>query len=197
MAIKVDPGPARRRNGIGLLRVGYMDWVSSTRHYLLRTTSIIAEATGERKGVGQALGNLGNAFRRLKNPDRALQYYLEALKIFQDTKDPWDESAALINLGNIYSSLGNTQPAAECYEHALLKLKDTHNKPGECQVTTKLADLYLQTGNLDRAIDLYYRAVSLYQESGNRTAKQPAWATRNCVCRCQEVRQALIVINRL
>ncbi|MBN1323813.1 MAG: tetratricopeptide repeat protein, partial [Methanotrichaceae archaeon] len=65
------------------------------------------------------LGNLGNAYLRLSETQKAIEHYEQVLAIARDIGDRRRESSSLGNLGNAYSDLGEIRKAIEFYEQAL------------------------------------------------------------------------------
>ena len=83
----------------------------------------IAREIGDRRGEGNWLGNLGNAYCDLGETRKAIEYYEQALKIAREIGDRRGEGNRLGNLGNAYSDLGETKKAIEYYEQALENCK--------------------------------------------------------------------------
>ena len=75
-----------------------------------------ARHIGDRWGEGQALGNLGGAYRASGETRRAIEFYEKHLEIAREIGDRRGEGATLGNLGNAYADLGETRPAIELYE---------------------------------------------------------------------------------
>ena len=91
----------------------------------------IARETGDRRGEGTALGNLGFAYKILGETRRAIEYYEQALEIKRETGDRHGEGTTLGNLGNAYAALGVTQVAIEYYEQHLEIARETGDRRGE------------------------------------------------------------------
>ncbi len=53
----------------------------------------ISKEIGDRRGEGADLGNLGSAYSDLGEPRKAIKFYEQALKIFEDIEDPYAEKA--------------------------------------------------------------------------------------------------------
>jgi len=73
----------------------------------------------DRRGEGQSLGNLGNAYYSLGNYPKAIDYYEQYLAISREIKDRNGEGAALGSLGSAYLSLGNYPKAIDYHEQRL------------------------------------------------------------------------------
>ena len=53
---------------------------------------VIAREIGDRRGEGNHLGNLGNAYLRLGEVRKAIEHYEQALKLFEDIESPHAEA---------------------------------------------------------------------------------------------------------
>ncbi len=76
--------------------------------------------TGNRRGEGQALGNLGNAWAALGETRKAIELYEQHLAIAREIGDRRGEGDALGNLGNAWAALGETRKAIELYEQTAI-----------------------------------------------------------------------------
>ena len=66
------------------LRLHAQEWIA-----WLQAALAIDREIGDRHGEGADLGNLGNAYRDLGQPDKAHAYLQQALAIFEDIKSPY------------------------------------------------------------------------------------------------------------
>jgi len=73
----------------------------------------IAREIGDRRGEGNALGNLGNAYAALGETKRAIEFYEQRLKIAQEIGDRQGESNACWNYGLALEKLAEFGRAAE------------------------------------------------------------------------------------
>jgi tetratricopeptide (TPR) repeat protein len=74
---------------------------------------------GDRRGEGNDLGNLGNAYAALGDARKAIEFYEQALVIAREIGDRRNEGAWLGSLGLAYFALGDARKAIEFYEQAL------------------------------------------------------------------------------
>jgi tetratricopeptide (TPR) repeat protein len=78
----------------------------------------ISRQIGDRRGEGNTLGNLGNAYLRLREYPKAIGYYEGALAISRQIGDRRGEGNTLGKLGNAYRDLGQYLKAVEYYPQA-------------------------------------------------------------------------------
>ncbi|MCP4428517.1 MAG: tetratricopeptide repeat protein, partial [Chloroflexi bacterium] len=81
----------------------YIDWVNRGLE--------IAQANDLKQDQGTLLNNLGGVYRGLGQPEKALQYFNEALPIIREVGDRMGEATTLNNLGEIYRKLGQPEKA--------------------------------------------------------------------------------------
>jgi tetratricopeptide (TPR) repeat protein len=79
----------------------------------------IAREIGDRRGEGNALGNLGLAYYRLGQAERAIGFYEQHLAIAREIGDRRGEGTALGNLVVGYAALGQAERAIGLLEQAL------------------------------------------------------------------------------
>ncbi|KQC12124.1 MAG: hypothetical protein APR63_03420 [Desulfuromonas sp. SDB] len=69
--------------------------------------------------IASSLGNIGTLYSMLKNPDKALDYYRESLKMYVAIKFTKGIAGQLSNIADIYENIGEDHKALNCYIFAL------------------------------------------------------------------------------
>jgi tetratricopeptide (TPR) repeat protein len=87
--------------------------------------------------LGQALTNLGNAYRALRRFEGAVGCHQRALVICRETGDRHGEGQALTNLGNAYQELRLSDRAAVSWRDAAAAMRDA----GEHKQAARLEQL--------------------------------------------------------
>ena len=72
-----------------------------------------------KSGITIALGNIGNVYSNQGDISKALEYYLKALKVSQETGDRNNTSIWLADIGIVYFEQGSYLKALEYYFKAL------------------------------------------------------------------------------
>ncbi|MBL0233840.1 MAG: tetratricopeptide repeat protein [Chitinophagaceae bacterium] len=80
---------------------------------LARSSYELSKARHFEKGMARASGIMAGGYNKLGNYTRALEYYLEALKILERSKDPDDISRAHLDIAMVYSSKKEYDKALE------------------------------------------------------------------------------------
>ena len=80
---------------------------------------VIAREIGDRRGEGNALGNLGLACADLGEPRKAIGFYGQQLAIVREIGDRRGEGASLGNLGLAHAAVGERRKAIAHAEQAV------------------------------------------------------------------------------
>jgi tetratricopeptide (TPR) repeat protein len=100
----------------------------------------IAREIGDRRGEGNALGNLGNAYADFGDARKAIEFYEQQLIIVREIGDRRGEGNALANLGMAYKNLGEKEKARKVWQAALIIYRAIES-PHVSSVEKLLADL--------------------------------------------------------
>jgi CHAT domain-containing protein/tetratricopeptide (TPR) repeat protein len=114
-----------------------------------------------------AEGNIGWAYYRLGDVEKALTLSLEAERAAAQLDDVFDRENLLTNLGYIYMDQRKFDLAAQSFQHALELAKGIKAKQDIYNALRVLARLALLTGNPNEANDYAEKALDLARESGN------------------------------
>lgn len=133
-----------------------------------------ARKLNHRVHEGNVLGNLGNAYTELGKPQRAIQFYEEALFIYREAGDAVGEGISLANLGLAYSALGELRRAVQFYQLYLPIARETGNRRGEGTVLGNLGLAYVALGETDRAVHYNELFLAIAREIGDRRAEGTA-----------------------
>jgi tetratricopeptide (TPR) repeat protein len=122
----------------------------------------------DRRGEGNAQGNLGIAYYRLGQPQRAIDSYEQWLAIARQVGDRRGEGAALGNLGNAYMKLSQPQRAIDFYQQSLVIAREVGDRRGEGQMLGNLGLASADLGQPQRAIEFYEKDLTIAREVGDR-----------------------------
>jgi CHAT domain-containing protein/Tfp pilus assembly protein PilF len=111
--------------------------------------------------------NLGWAYYRLGDSERALELTQEAEKQAEKLGDAYDQENALTNIGYIYMDARSFGLAEKSLRHALALAENENSKEHILNVLRVQARLALQTDDLENASDYADRAQRIAKASGN------------------------------
>ena len=98
----------------------------------------IAREVGDRRSEGNALGNLGSAYKSLGETRRAIQFYEQQLAIVREIGDRRGEGTALGNMSLVLGQLGERTQAIQYAEQALTIFEQIED-PNAANVRAQLA----------------------------------------------------------
>jgi len=99
---------------------------------------VITREIRDRRGEGNALGNLGNAYYSLGEPQKAIEFYEQLLNIAREIGDRRGEGNALFNSAIALDKLGDRPQAIARAEASLQILKEIES-PMAAKVEAQLA----------------------------------------------------------
>ncbi len=133
-----------------------------------------ARQLGDRRGEGNALGNLGIAYANLGETRKAIEHHEQALTIAREIGDRRGECQDLGNLGNAYTDLGETRRAIEHHEQALTIAREIGDRGCECKHLGNLGNAYAELGETRKAVEHIEQALTIAREIGDRRSEGAA-----------------------
>jgi len=123
----------------------------------------LARASGEASREAAALGDLGNAYQALREPERAARYLEEAVSIARRGGDA--ELATLLNnLGNHYAIEGHAAESLAAYDESAALARITGDRLREAQSSANASRAALELGREAEAAERLVRAQTLLSE---------------------------------
>jgi CHAT domain-containing protein/Tfp pilus assembly protein PilF len=112
-------------------------------------------------------GNIGWAYYKLGDSNKALDLFLQAEKTASELGDLVDQGNWLTNAGYVYMDAHDFPRAEQAFHRAMALEQQVDSKEYIYNAWRVLARLALQTGNLDRATENAESALAIARESGN------------------------------
>ncbi|BAZ48491.1 TPR repeat-containing protein [Nostoc sp. NIES-4103] len=135
---------------------------------------VIYREIKDRKGEGNALGNLGNAYYALGDYAKAIEYYSSSLAIAREIKYRLGEGRSLGNLGLAYNALGYYAKAIEYQSSRLAIAREIKDRLGEGQSLGNLGNSYYALGYYAKAIEYYSLSLAIAREIKDRNGEGQA-----------------------
>ncbi|WP_395146241.1 CHAT domain-containing protein, partial [Armatimonas sp.] len=127
--------------------------------------------TGNKIGEANALYDIGEVYRESGEPQKALEFYNQALILYRETGNKQFEANILYNIGLVYRNIGPPQKALEFYTQALAIYRAIGNKQDESDTLNGIGNVYKNTGEPQKALEFYNLALKLYRETGDKSGK--------------------------
>ncbi len=162
-----EPGQAMAWNeiGVSLTSLGKPEDGAAAERQALTLERKLGRAYEE----GKALNNLGLALHTQGELSEALDFYQQALAVFQRVSEHglW-EGKVLHNLAAIQVSLGEPEEALESHREILALQRKLGDRRGEAQTLNSLGVLYNDLGEFGQALAAYAPALATFRELGDR-----------------------------
>jgi len=119
--------------------------------------------------ASMSLNNLGIAWERKKDHDKALNYYLESLNITEDEEHQKSLGHRLIagmsrsNMGNVFLALGELERAEEEFNRALLHYQYAKSDHYVNQLLMHYGQLLLKRKDIDKALITFQKTITYWQ----------------------------------
>jgi tetratricopeptide (TPR) repeat protein len=121
----------------------------------------IAQQTGWKKGIADALGNLGIYSYFRSDLPKALDYYQQALLIDQELNDKAGMAKRYGNIGLVYKSEADYPRALDFYLKALKLDEQFNDDYGLAADLDNIGIVYEEQGEYQKALDYYFRALKI------------------------------------
>src|SRR5919199_982705 len=121
--------------------------------------------TRTNRGEAALLGSLGNAYSRLGDNRKALDYYNQALSLYRSQKQPSDEASTLSSIGRLYLKLGETQSSLDSYNRALEIQRAEKDTAAQAETLQEIGRIYTGLGESQKAIAAYNQALEIQRET--------------------------------
>ncbi len=126
----------------------------------------LAEKINYKKGIAQALNNIGVVYYNFSDYNKALENHFKSLAMRKELGDKKDISASLNNIGNAYDGLSDYPHALDFFTQALKMREETGDKKGIAGSSNNIGNLYYSRGNYYKALEYFFEALKIYEEQG-------------------------------
>ena len=158
---KIQMGAAYLNIGTGHIILGdyekamdHFVWAKSIFEELPKTAETQNEID---QGIARTFGSMGIVFSEQSNYAKALQYYLEAAKVYENLNNKGQASKIYNNIGVVYKAQEESQKALDYFLKALqIQIKQKDANRGITQ--TNIANIYFTQKKLDAAFQYYTSA---------------------------------------
>jgi tetratricopeptide (TPR) repeat protein len=121
----------------------------------------LAQKIGYKEGESKSIGILGNTFLKIGNYTRALELYIQKLKLEEKRKSPRDLASALMNIGIVYRFQKEYRKALEYYGKADSVITQLNVGPLKYNIVLNLGDVYDLLDRSDSALMYFNKSLEL------------------------------------
>jgi tetratricopeptide (TPR) repeat protein len=131
-----------------------------------REALMLATDIGDSRGMAAAFNNLGVAYRNQGALDKALEYYLTSLKLYDSLQNKEGVATTKNNIANIYSIKKDYTQAMRYLEESYAMFQELNDPFRLVGSMNNLGNLYQDIDLDDKALDFYTQAYALSEKSG-------------------------------
>ncbi|MEQ9230674.1 MAG: tetratricopeptide repeat protein, partial [Cyclobacteriaceae bacterium] len=120
--------------------------------------------------ITSTVNNIGNAYQRMQDWEKALEYYEEAAALKEKYEQTLSLSNTLNNIGIVLKQMDRAEEAIPYYEKSLKIAEDFNDKIKQANAHNNLAALYHLSPDLYGQAETHYRkSIALKEEMGDKT----------------------------
>ena len=119
----------------------------------------------DRKNEAITVGLMGNAYKKLGQHVKALEFLQRALTMKRELGDRLEEGRTLNNIGLFYWETGSYAKAIEPLNSALAIAKEVLDRKLEASALNNLGLVNDELGNYKESLEFYNRALDIYRQS--------------------------------
>lgn len=115
-------------------------------------------------GLGQTYNNIGEVYKRMENPEKALEFLLKSVELKK--RDAETRAITLYNIGELYFMTGNLKAANQYYENSISQAIRDNNKRVIAYNYIGFGLINQKQNKLENALDYFSRAEKILTEIG-------------------------------
>ena len=153
---------------LGQLETRRGDYVAASRQFA--AAEALMPELADRRLPGVFNLNIGRLASRQLKREQAYKHYVEAIRIFSNSKDKQDMAETLLLLASEEDAMGRTRASKRSIEKALRVFRNIEDMDGEARSLHRLAVLAERDKNYGRAKKLLLKVHDLYDKLDRKTA---------------------------
>jgi class 3 adenylate cyclase/Tfp pilus assembly protein PilF len=165
-SISFAKGLAFGYKAIGLVHTMQGNYIEAIENYELSLSMF--DSLGDKKGQANILSNEGTVFFNQADDEKALELYLRALQVAEQTDDSTRIATILLNIGAVYAhKKGTYDKALDYYLRALPISRSLSDRNIIATINANIGEIYLLREEVDLAIPYFKESQREYAGSEN------------------------------
>lgn len=156
-----------------LLALGnlYQDQGQTDRALSIFDQALSTAGAGDKLGRAQTLRRIGSILQIQNQPQVALEKWIEALALFEQSGETAHAARLLCDIGALRRAVSGFSAALPDYERATVLLNGVKDANTRGLVLSNVANLYTDLGEVETAQSFYQESIQLARQLGNRRAE--------------------------
>ena len=139
----------------------YAAWFVPSHYH---TAKGAIQKPGDRLGMAESLGELGNVCADRGDLQAAEEHYMRALLLYQEIGDKFGTGVCFANLGLVHRGRGDLERAEEYLGKALTTKEEMGDRWGVAAALANLGHVYADRGDLEGAEERFKKALAIFEE---------------------------------
>lgn len=140
-------------------------WQSPLNH---RRARFVHEEKIFTMGEASTLSNIGRVYNNLGGRQKALDYFNQALPLWQESGNSAGQASTYDGIGRAYSDMGDANRALDNFNRALPLWRVDGDENGEALTLNDMGPAYASLGQKQKAFETYNQALKMWREAGSR-----------------------------
>ncbi len=132
-------------------------------------TEVLAQTSTKQKAQAEQFLKQGIENLKSRQLQTAVQYWQQALKIYQEIGDRQGEGECLSLLGFAYNAVGQNEKAVEFLQQSLVISREISNRRMEVNSLNLLGDAYYNLKQYQQALESHQQLLSIARETSDRS----------------------------
>ena len=116
-----------------------------------------------KNNLAGAINNIGYYYSKIGNPNKALHFYKESLKIFEEINDKKSAAYELNNIAYIYDNQGDVSKALEYFYMNLKLQEEIKDTLGIAYTLNNIGYIFFNQKKNVKAMDYYSKSMKLFE----------------------------------
>ena len=145
----------------------------------------LAEGSGERAALGEALRNIGLVYNSQNRPAQAMDFFQKSLAVFEEAGDKKAIARGLHNIGLLHRLQGRLDQALVYFNRGLALGEECGDKRVTAMALNGIGVVHKAQGRNELALEFYQRSRKLAEEAGDREVARNVYTSIGNVYQAQ------------
>ena len=147
---------------------GYLFTQPDSAFYFAQLQLDFAKEKGQKKYIASAFNTQGVSFYLQGDYTKAIEHYIQSLKIFEEIGNKKGIAGSLGNIGVIYRILGESTKAIDYVTQSLKIREEIGDKKGIASSLNNIGIIYHAQGDYAKAIEYHSQSLKIKEEIGDK-----------------------------
>jgi len=143
---------------------GYLFSQPDSAYYFAQMLYEFANEKGIKKEMASALSTQGVSYHFRSDYIKAMDYFQQSLKIYEEISNKRGMAGIMINIGLIYNKQGDYPQARDYFQQSLKIMEEMAEKRGMAASLNNIGLTYMNQSDYPKALNYYKRSLKIKEE---------------------------------